>query len=78
VLEFSGFSKRSTALSKCTFLTPAQKIEQLEAKLQQKNNGMAEMLQEYIELKRELGEPESNARSTMRPNRPSPTKARAA
>ena len=34
-----------------------QKIEQLEAKLQQKNNVMAELLQEHIELKKELGEP---------------------
>ena len=34
-----------------------QKIEQLEAKPQQKNNVMAELLQEHIELKKELGEP---------------------
>jgi len=34
-----------------------QKIEQLEAKLQQKNNVMAELLQEHIQLKKELGEP---------------------
>jgi hypothetical protein len=57
VLEFSGFLKGSTAMSKRKFLTPAQKIEQLEAKLQQKNNVMAELLQEHIELKKELGEP---------------------
>jgi hypothetical protein len=46
VLEFSGFSKGSTAMSKRKFLTPAQK-----------NNVMAELLQEHIELKKELGEP---------------------
>ena len=57
MLEFSGFSKGSTAMSKRKFLTPAQKIEHLEAKLQQKNNVMAELLQEHIELKKELGEP---------------------
>ena len=34
-----------------------QKIEQLEAKLQQKNNVMAELLEEHIQLKKELGEP---------------------
>ena len=44
-------------MSKRKFLTPAQKIEHLEAKLQQKNNVMAELLQEHIELKKELGEP---------------------
>ena len=36
-------------MSKRKFLTPAQKIEHLEAKLQQKNNVMAALLQEHIE-----------------------------
>ena len=48
-------------MSKRKFLTPAQKIaivrKHLEAKLQQKNNVMAALLQEHIELKKELGEP---------------------
>lgn len=34
-----------------------QKIEQLEAKIQQKNDVMAELLEEHIKLKKELGEP---------------------
>ena len=60
MLEFSGFSKQSTAMSKRKFLTPTQKIaivrEHLEAKLQQKSNVMAELLQEHIQLKK-IGEP---------------------
>jgi transposase len=35
----------------------ARKIEQLEAKLQSKNEVIAELLQEHVELKKELGEP---------------------
>jgi len=34
-----------------------QKIEQLEAKIKQKNDVMAELLEEHIQLKKELGEP---------------------
>lgn len=33
------------------------KIEKLEAKLQQKNEVIAELLQEHVELKKEIGEP---------------------
>jgi transposase len=35
----------------------AKKIEQLEAKLQRKNEVMAELLEEHAQLKKELGEP---------------------
>lgn len=35
----------------------AVKLEKLEAKLQQKNEVIAELLQEHVELKKELGEP---------------------
>jgi transposase len=35
----------------------AAKVEKLEAKLQQKNEVIAELLQEHVELKKELGEP---------------------
>ena len=35
----------------------AVKIEKLEAKLQQKNEVIAELLQEHVELKKEIGEP---------------------
>jgi len=35
----------------------ATKIEKLEAKLQQKNEVIAELLQEHVELKKEIGEP---------------------
>ena len=35
----------------------SKKVEQLEAKLQHKNNVMAELLEEHIQLKKELGEP---------------------
>lgn len=34
-----------------------RKIEQLEAKLQSKNEVIAELLQEHVQLKKELGEP---------------------
>jgi transposase len=34
-----------------------QKIEQLEAKIKNKNDVMAELLEEHIKLKKELGEP---------------------
>jgi hypothetical protein len=34
----------------------ARKIAQLEAKLQQKNEVVAELLQEHVQLKKELGE----------------------
>ena len=33
------------------------KIEKMEAKLQQKNEVIAELLQEHVELKKEIGEP---------------------
>lgn len=35
----------------------AAKIEKMEAKLQQKNEVIAELLQEHVELKKEIGEP---------------------
>jgi transposase len=35
----------------------AAKIEKLEAKIQQKNEVIAELLQEHVELKKEFGEP---------------------
>lgn len=35
----------------------AQKIAQLEAKLQKKNEVVAELLEEHVQLKKELGEP---------------------
>lgn len=35
----------------------AQKIAQLEAKLQTKNEVVAELLEEHVQLKKELGEP---------------------
>jgi hypothetical protein len=38
-------------MSKLMFLTTARKTEYLEAKLQQKNNVMADLLQEHVELK---------------------------
>ena len=38
-------------MSELMFLTIARKTEYLEAKLQQKNNGMADLLQEHVELK---------------------------
>ena len=34
-----------------------RKITALEAKLQQKNEVLAELMQEYVQLKKELGEP---------------------
>jgi hypothetical protein len=34
-----------------------QRIEQLEAKIKNKNDVMAELLEEHIKLKKELGEP---------------------
>ncbi|MEZ6104394.1 MAG: transposase [Pirellulaceae bacterium] len=34
-----------------------RKIEQLQAKLQSKNEVIAELLQEHVQLKKELGEP---------------------
>ena len=46
-------------MSKRKFLTPAQKIEHLEAKLQLKNNVMAVLLQEHIEQKKNLGSPKA-------------------
>ena len=36
-----------------------QKIEQLEAKIQQKNDVMAELLEEHIKLKKNLGNPKA-------------------
>ena len=38
-------------MSELMFLTIARKTEYLEAKLQQKNNVMADLLQEHVELK---------------------------
>lgn len=35
----------------------SQKIAQLEAKLQKKNEVVAELLEEHVQLKKELGEP---------------------
>ena len=35
----------------------ARKISQLEAKLQKKNEVVAELLEEHVQLKKELGEP---------------------
>lgn len=35
----------------------ARKIEQLENKIQEKNDVMAELLEEHVKLKKELGEP---------------------
>jgi transposase-like protein len=35
----------------------ARKVEQLEAKLQKKNEVVAELLEEHVQLKKELGEP---------------------
>jgi transposase-like protein len=35
----------------------AKKIEQLEEKLQKKNEVVAELLEEHVQLKKELGEP---------------------
>lgn len=37
--------------------TLTAKLEKLEAKLQQKNEVIAELLQEHVELKKELGDP---------------------
>lgn len=34
-----------------------RKIEQLETKIQQKNDVMAELLEEHVKLKKEVGEP---------------------
>ena len=60
MLEVSDFSKISTAVSKRKFLQTAQKIaivrEHLEAKHQQKNNVMTNLLQEHIEPKRTWGD----------------------
>ena len=38
-------------MSELRFLTIAPNTEYLEAKLQQKNNGIADLLQEHVELK---------------------------
>ena len=35
----------------------AKKIEQLEGKIQQRNEVVAELLEEHVQLKKELGEP---------------------
>ena len=34
-----------------------RRIEQLEAKLQRKNEALSELMEEYTQLKKELGEP---------------------
>lgn len=49
--------KKNTANAKRQDDAAARKIEQLEAKLQSKNEVIAELLQEHVELKKELGEP---------------------
>jgi len=49
--------KKNSANSRRQDDAAARKIEQLEAKLQSKNEVIAELLQEHVELKKELGEP---------------------
>ena len=43
--------------SKAAEATKERKIEQLEAKLQRKNEVLAELMEEHTQLKKELGEP---------------------
>lgn len=49
--------KANSANTKRKHDASALKLEKLEAKLQQKNEVIAELLQEHVELKKELGEP---------------------
>ena len=50
---FENSGKRRTAVAEAK----DRKIAALEEKLQQKNEVLAEVLQEYVQLKKELGEP---------------------
>jgi hypothetical protein len=43
--------------SKSVEVTKDHKIEQLESKLQRKNEVLAELMEEHVQLKKELGEP---------------------
>ena len=43
--------------SKSVEATKDRKIEQLESKLQRKNEVLAELMEEHVQLKKELGEP---------------------
>ena len=49
--------KKNGANAKRQDEAAARKIEQLEARLQSRNEVIAELLQEHVELKKELGEP---------------------
>ena len=49
--------KKNGANAKRQDEAAARKIEQLEAKVQSKNEVIAELLQEHVELKKVLGEP---------------------
>jgi len=48
--------KKNSSNAKRQDEAATRKIEQLEAKLQSKNEVIAELLQEHVELKKELGE----------------------
>ena len=50
---FDNSGKRRTAVA----AAQDRKIAALEEKLQQKNEVLAEVMQEYVQLKKELGEP---------------------
>ena len=50
------FDSASTATMRRAEDAKDQKISQLQAKLQQKNEVVAELLQEHVQLKKELGE----------------------
>lgn len=43
--------------SKAVEAAKDRKVEQLEAKLQRKNEVLAELMEEHVQLKKELGEP---------------------
>ncbi len=49
--------KKNSANAKRQDDASARKIEQLEAKIVNKNAVIAELLQEHVELKKEIGEP---------------------
>ena len=49
--------KTNSAIAKRQDDANAAKIEKMEAKLQQKNEVIAELLQEHVELKKGIGEP---------------------
>lgn len=49
--------KKNSANAKRQDDANVAKIEKMEAKLQQKNEVIAELLQEHVELKKEIGEP---------------------